>query len=105
MISGSVEYRELWTVQFATRTFKRHGKGVIDMAGEDAVGTVNVWAVSGDDAVELVKADAKKENVPWMGLVGLVRVGLIEKKILNQPEGGMSLREGIGGDDTPSEGT
>jgi hypothetical protein len=87
-VIGGEELRELWFVEFDTRVFKRSpGNGVLDLAGEEAKAGVHVWAVTGDEAVGIVRGDMDKpgNKTPWLGLVGVQRVGLLEVKILNQP--------------------
>lgn len=92
MILNNEDVRELWLVEFDSRIFKRppgQPMAVIDVSGQEVKIGVHVWATSGEDACEIVKTTVERpgpESVPWLGLVGLQRVGLIESKIINQPE-------------------
>jgi len=88
-MSNGEDVRELWLVEFDSRIFKRQpGQPVIDVSGQEVKIGVHVWATSGEEACEIVKTMVERpgpESVPWLGLVGLVRQGLAESKIINQP--------------------
>jgi hypothetical protein len=91
MMLNDEDVRELWLVEFDSRIFKRapgQPMGVIDVADQEVKIGVHVWATSGEEACEIVKTMVERpgpEQVPWLGLVGLQRLGLIESKIINQP--------------------
>lgn len=90
MIVNGEEVRELWLVEFDSRIFKRiPGSPIVDASGQEVKIGVHVWAVDGDEAVETVHEMVERpgpECVPWFGLTGVQRLGLIESKIINQPK-------------------
>jgi hypothetical protein len=90
MVINGEDVRELWLVEFDSRVFRRQpGQPVVDLSGQEVKVGVHVWALSGEEAAEIVKREVEKpgsDQMPWLGLVGLVRVGLLESKIINQPK-------------------
>lgn len=85
--------RELFAVSFHTR-INQGQNGTINL--QDSVVTVKVWAVDGDAAITIVK-NSPPDNLPWMGLVALQSLELLERHILNQPVGNSDDDYGLHG--------
>lgn len=82
MIVNGREVRELWLIQFLSK--RNEGGKTIKFV--DIVAGVKVWAVTGDESIEVAKRFAADERLPWISLRGVTPLDIVESHIWNQPK-------------------